>query len=67
MKEAGQQITCPVCKKGMRWDDNPFRPFCSERCKLLDLGNWAAESYRIGSERKNPQDREVDEIKRTEK
>jgi endogenous inhibitor of DNA gyrase (YacG/DUF329 family) len=27
--------------------ENPYRPFCSERCKLIDLGQWAAESYRI--------------------
>jgi len=39
--------TCPACKKEALWDDNPFRPFCSERCRLIDLGKWAAEEYRI--------------------
>jgi len=29
------------------WEGNPFRPFCSERCKMLDLGAWAKEEYRI--------------------
>jgi len=29
------------------WKDNPHRPFCSERCRQIDLGNWAAENYRI--------------------
>jgi uncharacterized protein len=30
------------------WDSaNPYRPFCSERCKMIDLGAWATESYRV--------------------
>lgn len=41
-------VTCPQCGKNSKWDStNPYRPFCSERCKLIDLGAWAAESYRI--------------------
>ena len=40
-------VPCPVCKKGKAWKENPFRPFCSERCRLIDLGKWAAEEYRI--------------------
>jgi uncharacterized protein len=39
---------CPQCgKTADLTPDNPFRPFCSERCKLIDLGAWAAESYRV--------------------
>jgi endogenous inhibitor of DNA gyrase (YacG/DUF329 family) len=39
---------CPQCGKAADLTpDNPFRPFCSERCKLIDLGAWAAESYRV--------------------
>ena len=38
---------CPACKQPAAWEGNPFRPFCSERCKLLDLGSWATERYRI--------------------
>ena len=41
------QIKCPICKTLMSWEENPFRPFCSERCKLIDLGGWASEKYRI--------------------
>ena len=41
------QITCPQCRKPATWQDNPHRPFCSDRCKLIDLGQWADESYRI--------------------
>lgn len=41
-------IDCPQCGKSIVWDAaNPFRPFCSERCKMIDLGAWATESYRI--------------------
>lgn len=40
--------SCPVCKKTLIWStENPYRPFCSERCKAIDLGNWANEDYRI--------------------
>jgi endogenous inhibitor of DNA gyrase (YacG/DUF329 family) len=41
------QITCPICKKKTTWEENPNRPFCSERCKLVDLGKWADEEYRV--------------------
>ena len=41
------QIKCPQCNKTTAWQDNPSRPFCSERCQLIDLGQWADESYRI--------------------
>ena len=40
-------MRCPICKKSVRWEGNPFRPFCSERCKLIDLDNWLAERYRV--------------------
>jgi endogenous inhibitor of DNA gyrase (YacG/DUF329 family) len=49
-------IKCPICKKEMNWIDNPFRPFCSERCKLIDLGKWASEDYRIPDAKKVPDD-----------
>lgn len=39
-------MKCPICKKPVAWED-PFMPFCSERCKLIDLGNWASERYVI--------------------
>jgi endogenous inhibitor of DNA gyrase (YacG/DUF329 family) len=41
-------VTCPQCGKEHQWDtSNRFRPFCSERCKLIDLGKWANEEYRV--------------------
>jgi endogenous inhibitor of DNA gyrase (YacG/DUF329 family) len=41
------EAPCPTCRKKTPWEGNPHRPFCSERCKLLDLGKWLAEEYRI--------------------
>jgi hypothetical protein len=39
---------CPQCGKSVDWTArNPFRPFCSERCKTIDLGAWATERYRV--------------------
>lgn len=41
-------VRCPQCGGESRWaPDNPWRPFCSERCKQIDLGCWANDSYRI--------------------
>lgn len=41
-------VSCPQCGASVVWDaTSRFRPFCSERCKLSDLGAWATESYRI--------------------
>lgn len=46
-----QKIACPHCGKKSVWStDNTFRPFCSERCKLIDLGSWADEAYRVSGE-----------------
>jgi len=41
------QRTCPICGAATDSTVHADFPFCSERCKLLDLGNWAAEKYRI--------------------
>ena len=38
---------CPSCNREVQWQTNPFRPFCSERCKLLDLGKWVSDEYRV--------------------
>jgi endogenous inhibitor of DNA gyrase (YacG/DUF329 family) len=42
-------MMCPVCKKVEVKQADPEFPFCSERCKLIDLGNWASEKYVISS------------------
>lgn len=43
-------MNCPTCNKPIAWQDNPDRPFCSERCKLIDFGRWANEEYRVPTE-----------------
>jgi endogenous inhibitor of DNA gyrase (YacG/DUF329 family) len=53
------KITCPICKSPTTWEENPHRPFCSEKCKLIDLGKWASEDYRIPAE---SVDEEEDEL-----
>lgn len=46
------KIICPICKNTTTWEENPWRPFCSERCKLIDLGRWVSEEYMIAGEKK---------------
>jgi len=40
-------VRCPICQRKANFEGNPFRPFCSERCKLIDLDNWLAGRYRV--------------------
>lgn len=43
-----RKVKCPQCGRlAVYSEENPFRPFCSDRCRLIDLGQWADESYRI--------------------
>jgi endogenous inhibitor of DNA gyrase (YacG/DUF329 family) len=52
-------VSCPQCGKTTPWSTaNPFRPFCSERCKTIDLGAWATESYRIPTAEPEPDQQE---------
>ncbi|MBN2644764.1 MAG: DNA gyrase inhibitor YacG [Desulfuromonadaceae bacterium] len=44
------QVKCPVCEKRCAWEGNRWRPFCSERCRMIDLGCWIDEDYRIAGE-----------------
>lgn len=54
-------VACPNCGKHYPWSrDNPFRPFCSERCKLIDFGQWAAEAYRVPDATPLPDDASED-------
>jgi len=47
-----REVKCPRCRKKTRWEGNPYRPFCSLRCKLADLGAWLKEDYVIRGEEK---------------
>ena len=43
-----RKVACPRCGEPAPFSpENPWRPFCSERCKMIDLGAWASESYRL--------------------
>lgn len=42
-------VKCPKCKESFNYRDSKFRPFCSERCKEVDLGHWFQESYKVPS------------------
>lgn len=51
MKNQEIKLACPTCKKTVLWnDDFPFRPFCCDRCRLIDLGEWASENHRIAGD-----------------
>jgi len=44
-------VNCPTCQKAVTWSKTEqWKPFCSERCKLIDLGEWANESHKIAGE-----------------
>ena len=45
------KVRCPRCGTPTDWKDNPNRPFCSEKCRLVDLGRWASEEYRVPGEK----------------
>ena len=54
-------MNCPICKKPVD-EKNPDLPFCSERCRLIDLGNWASGKYVVpGNEAPKPGSSEDDE------
>lgn len=46
-----RELPCPTCRRQVAWlPSSAHRPFCSERCRLIDLGAWASERYAIPSE-----------------
>jgi uncharacterized protein len=57
-----RKIGCPICNAPVKWGpESAYRPFCSARCKEIDLGAWANDEYRIPSESPlDPGDLEVD-------
>ena len=57
-------VKCPHCGKEIEYSGNGFRPFCSERCKLLDFGAWADEEYNLPSETSSMTDEYIDQIEK---
>lgn len=46
-----QRLPCPTCQRPIEWSDQfPYRPFCSERCRLIDLGAWLSEKHAIAGD-----------------
>lgn len=49
--DGARRVPCPTCRRPSLYAPaNPWRPFCSERCRRADLGAWASESYRVPAE-----------------
>jgi len=50
-------VACPTCSAAVSWAaESRWKPFCSERCKLIDLGQWAAEKYRVPAVEQEPEE-----------
>jgi endogenous inhibitor of DNA gyrase (YacG/DUF329 family) len=53
----GPTVPCPTCRRPTVYRrDNPFRPFCGERCQQIDAGAWAAEDYRVEAKPRSEDD-----------
>jgi len=51
-----RHVSCPHCGQPVEWTEaSRYRPFCSERCRLIDFGAWAAEKYRVPVTESNDQ------------
>ena len=59
------RVKCPTCHRDLDWETAPFRPFCSERCRLIDLGAWLSEQRAIPGESAPPPEKSVTEERRT--
>ena len=57
-------VKCPSCKRETEYNGNEFRPFCSERCKLLDFGAWADEEYALPTQETSLSEEDLDKIER---
>ncbi|NNE97631.1 MAG: DNA gyrase inhibitor YacG [Pyrinomonadaceae bacterium] len=57
-------VKCPYCKKETEFTGNAFRPFCSERCKLIDFGAWADGDYALPAETSSLSDEDLDQMEK---
>lgn len=59
---APTRMKCPSCGCLVNWDESaPWKPFCSDRCRLIDLGEWFSEERAIPGDEPAPIDREFDD------
>jgi hypothetical protein len=56
-----RMVRCPICRTEVAWEGNAHRPFCSERCRLIDLGAWAEGRYRIPGKIRTEEQRDDDD------
>jgi endogenous inhibitor of DNA gyrase (YacG/DUF329 family) len=57
-------VKCPRCGNETPYEGNEHRPFCSERCKLIDFGAWADEEYSLPAENAIPSEEELAELEK---
>jgi endogenous inhibitor of DNA gyrase (YacG/DUF329 family) len=58
-------VKCPTCGEQTKYEGNEFRPFCSERCKLIDFGAWADENYNLPAESNELTEEDIRNIERS--
>jgi endogenous inhibitor of DNA gyrase (YacG/DUF329 family) len=57
-------VKCPRCAKETEYNGNEFRPFCSERCKLIDFGTWADEGFSLPAENAGLSEEDLDKLEK---
>lgn len=57
-------VKCPTCEKMCEYEGNEFRPFCSERCKLIDFGAWADEEFSLPAEGSSLSEEDLQQIEK---
>ena len=58
-------VKCPRCSKEVEFSGNEFRPFCSERCKMVDFGDWADEKFRLPVQSTSLTESDIDQIEQS--
>ncbi len=58
---------CPHCHGPSRWEDNPHRPFCCERCRMIDLGRWLKGDYKLPEDADRLSEEELATLERESK
>lgn len=57
-------VKCPTCSKSAEYDGNEFRPFCSERCQLIDFGTWADEGFALPAENAHLSEEDLEKLEK---
>lgn len=58
-------VKCPTCNRETEYTGNEFRPFCSERCKLIDFGEWADENYALPTQDAALSEEDLNQLEKT--